>query len=84
MKGIISSVQEVSPQYGNTTYFISDDGKEDNQLEIYRGKYLDGADITEENKDNIKVGKKVTVAGKLVLYNTTIEFTTGSKIVSIE
>lgn len=85
VKGIISSVDQVSTEFGNTTYFISDDGKEDKQLEIYRGKYLDGAAITEENKDNIKVGKKVTVAGKLVYYNnTTIEFTAGSKIVSIE
>ena len=84
VKGIICSVQEVSAQYGNTTYFISDDGQDNNSLEIYRGKYLDGAAITEENAANIAVGKKVTVAGRLVLYGTTIEFTTGSKIVSIE
>lgn len=58
--------------------------KDNNSLEIYRGKYVDGADITEENAANIAVGKKVTVAGKLVLYGTTIEFTTGSKIISIE
>lgn len=84
VKGIICNVQEVSTQYKNTTYFISDDGKDNNSLEIYRGKYVDGADITEENAANIAVGKKVTVAGKLVLYGTTIEFTTGSKIISIE
>ena len=83
VKGIICNVQEVSTQYKNTTYFISDDGKDNNSLEIYRGKYVDGADITEENAANIAVGKKVTVAGKLVLYGTTIEFTTGSKIISI-
>ena len=83
VKGIISQVNEVSMQYGNATYFISDDGKTDSQLEIYRGYYINGERFTDENQ--IQEGKKVVVAGKLTLYNgETIEFTTGSKIISIE
>ena len=83
VKGIISQVNEVSTQYGNATYFISDDGKTDSQLEIYRGYYINGERFTDENQ--IQEGKKVVVAGKLTLYNgETIEFTTGSKIISIE
>ena len=85
VKGIICNVQEVSTQYGNATYFISDDGQDNNSLEIYRGYYLDGEKFTEATAGSIVAGKKVTIAGKLVYYNnTTIEFTAGSKIVSIE
>jgi len=84
VKGIICNVQEVSTQYGNATYFISDDGQDNNSLEIYRGYYLDGEKFTEATAGSIVAGKKVTIAGKLVLYGTTIEFTTGSKIISIE
>ncbi len=84
VKGIISQVNEVSTQYGNATYFISDDGKTDSQLEIYRGYYINGEKFSDETKDQIKEGKKVVIAGKLTLYGETIEFTTGSKIISIE
>lgn len=85
VKGIISQIDEVSTTHGNATYYISDDGTDTNQLEIYRGYYLNGDKFTEETKDLLAVGKKVTIAGKLVLYGgTTIEFTTGSKIISIE
>ena len=85
VKGIICNVQEVSTQYGNATYFISDDGQDNNSLEIFRGYYLDGEKFTEATAGSIVAGKKVTIAGKLVYYNnTTIEFTAGSKIISIE
>jgi len=83
--GIISQVDEVSTQFGNATYYISDNGDTDKQLEIYRGYYINGEKFTDDNKNMIIVGKKVTVAGKLVLFKgDTIEFTTGSKIISIE
>jgi DNA/RNA endonuclease YhcR with UshA esterase domain len=86
VKGIISQVNEVDTgQYGNATYFISDDGTDAKQLEIYRGYYLNGDKFTEDTKDMLSLGKKVTIAGKLVLYGgSTIEFTSGSKIMSIE
>ena len=80
--GIISSIKEVSPSYGNATYYISDDGTTANQLMIYRGYYLDGAKFTAV--DQIKVGDKVVVAGTVVnFYGNTPEYTTGSKIISI-
>jgi len=85
VKGIICNVNEVNLQYGNATYFISDDGQDNNSLEIFRGYYLDGEKFTEATAGSIVAGKKVTIAGKLVYYNnTTIEFTAGSKIISIE
>lgn len=79
--GTISQISEVSTTYGNAIYYISDDGSTSNQLEVYRGYYLDGEKFTSE--DQIKVGDKVVVYGQIVMYNTIAEITTGSSIVSI-
>lgn len=84
VKGTISQIDEVSVQYHNATYSISDDGTTANQLKIFRGKYIDGANFTAE--DQIKLGDKVVICGKLVNYkdkagNVTPEVTQGSKIV---
>ena len=83
VKGIISSISEIDTgTYGNATYFISDTGKEANQLEIYRGYGLNGDKFTKS--DDIKVGDEVVVYGKVVNFRgNTPEFTQGSKIVSI-
>ena len=82
--GIISQIDEVSTQFGNATYYISDDGKDTKQLEVYRGYAINGDKFSDETKDLLQLGKKVVIAGKLVLYKETIEFTAGSKIISIE
>jgi hypothetical protein len=81
VKGIITSIKEVSTSYGNATYFISADGTESNVLEIFRGYYYNGDKFTAE--DQLKVGDEVIVYGKLVNYNGTKEMTTGSSIYSI-
>ena len=83
VKGIVSSISEIDTgQYGNATYFISDTGKEANQLEVYRGYGLNGDKFTKS--DDIKVGDEVVVFGKVVSFRgNTPEFTQGSKIVSI-
>ena len=59
VKGKISQIKEVSTDFGNATYFISDDGTTTNQFEIYRGYYLNGDKFTAE--DQIKVGQTVVV-----------------------
>ena len=84
VKGIISQVDEVSAQYGNATYYISDDGTDAKQLEIYRGYGINGEKFTENTVGLLELGKRVVICGKLTLYKETIEFTTGSKIISIE
>jgi hypothetical protein len=82
VKGIISKIQEVSVQNGNATYFISDDGSEDNQLEVYRGKYLNGADFTSASQ--IKVGDVVIVKGKCKNFKgNTPEFDFGNVLYSL-
>lgn len=80
VKGKITNIQEVSPGYGNATYTISDEGK-DNALLVHRGYYLNGDMFTAE--DQIKLNDIVVVYGKLVDYKGTKEFTTGSSIYSI-
>ena len=81
VKGIVSSISEISTSYGNATYFISDDGSTDSELEIYRGYYLDGAKFTSE--DDLQVGDVVVICGELTLYYSTPEVTSGSSIISL-
>ena len=86
VKGIISDITEINTQYGNATYYISDDGKQENQLLIYRGYGLDGEKFTAE--DELTVGDAVIVCGVVTNYvnksgESTLEFTTGSKILDL-
>lgn len=70
--GYIHKIKEVSTQYGNATFFISDDLQNtQNDLTVYRAKYLENAKFTAE--DQVKVGDKVIMYGKLVDYNGTKE-----------
>ncbi len=81
VKGIISQIDDAfNPQYGNMTYYISDDGSQTGQLEIYRGFYLDGAKFTSAGQ--IAVGDTVIVCGQLQNWLGKVnEFTSGSKLV---
>ena len=81
VSGIVSTISEISTSYGNATYFISDDGSTDSELEIYRGYYLDGAKFTSE--DDLQVGDVVVICGELTLYYSTAEVTSGSSIISL-
>jgi hypothetical protein len=80
--GIISQVEYYS---SNTiTYWISDDGTTTSQLEVYKGKGLNGANFTA--KTDLNVGDQVTVYGTLKKFvkdtNTTPEFDQGSQLLS--
>lgn len=82
VKGIISQVDEVSTQYGNATYFISDDGTTTNQYQIYRGKGLNEANFT--NTNDLQVGDIVVIYGNAKTHNSTKELDTGSYLLSFE
>ncbi len=73
---------EIDPSYGNATYYISADGTANTQLEVYRGKYLGGANFL--TKDQLKVGDEVVVYGTIVNFKgNTPEYTAGSMLISI-
>lgn len=83
VKGIVAKVGSIDTvNYGNATYYISDDGTSTNDFEIYHGFYLNGEKFT--SKSQLKVGQTVVVCGKLTLFNTTKEMDKESKLISIE
>ena len=82
VEGVVSYIKEAyNADYGNANYNISDNGEDTNSLNIYRGFYIDGADFTAENQ--LSLGDKVVVKGKLSVYGTTSQFAQGSQVVSV-
>jgi len=87
VKGKISKVQSFSDKYKSITYYISDDGTENNQLQIYSGKGLNGAEFAAV--EDLSAGDVVVVKGKLKKYvnsktgATTLEMNQPNEIVSI-
>ncbi|MBR5176259.1 MAG: BACON domain-containing protein [Bacteroidales bacterium] len=73
VKGIVCKIDEISPQYGNATYYLSDDGSftAGGWLEVYRGLWLNGASITKG--DEFSVGDELTIEGSLMNYKGTPE-----------
>ncbi len=67
IKGKVVSVKEqYSTQYGNATFYISDDGKADNQFYVFRALYLDNKKYTEGT--TLNPGDEVVVCGTVVNY----------------
>ena len=84
VSGTIVEVSELSTQFGNASYTISDDGTSTSTLTVFRGKYLGNAKFTAE--DHINAGNKVVVCGVLKNYakdDTTTPQLTNSYLVSI-
>ena len=83
IQGVISQIDEVSTQYGNARYYLSNDGSTTDQLQVFRGLYLNGDKFTAPSQ--ISVGKKVLILGTLDFYETTSTPQVGrnSKIISI-
>lgn len=73
VKGVICKIMEMSAEYGNATYYISDDGKfdSDKSLQVYRGVGVNGAAI--KTGDEFAVGDEVTIICQLMSYKGTPE-----------
>ena len=80
-EGIICKVDSYNSTYHSITYWISDDGVDQNALQIYGGLGLNGADFS--SKDDLTVGDTVVIKGELTKYNTTYEYNLNSIIISI-
>ena len=80
IEGIISQITQTyqaSGNYGNATFFLSDDGATSSkQFEAYQVLYLSNEKWTSGQTD-IKVGDEVIIYGKVTYYNGTTPETTG-------
>ena len=77
VKGVITEVSEVSTQYGNATFTITDGTAFSENLVAFRLYYLNNGKFTELNQDVLKVGDSVILKGKLVNYNDTYQIGDG-------
>ena len=68
VKGIVTSIDEISTSYGNATFNLADNAADDasKQVTVFRAKGYNNEKITDENI--IKVGDVVVVKGKLQKY----------------
>lgn len=83
-KGIISRVTEApTASYWNATYYISDDGSQTNELQVYRGYYLDNAKFDAETAALLTAGKVVTITGNLT-GSYGCEYCQGNYLLSLE
>ena len=73
-------VSRLDGTYVNT-YWISDDGNTNNELEVYSGKYLNKVAFTAANQ--LHVGDVVVVKGKVKTYQSTKEFDSNSRLISV-
>ncbi len=69
---VVSIKEEFSTQFGNGTFYISEDGSALNQFYAYRVLYLGNKKFT-ANDTQIKVGDEVIICGIITNYNGTIE-----------
>ncbi len=66
VKGIISQVDSYNSNFGSITYWISDDGTTDNQMQVYSGLNLNQEKFTA--KGDLSVGDEVIVCGNVKMY----------------
>lgn len=82
VKGTVSQASEkLDPTYGSLSYYISDDGKKGNELQVYGGLSFEGKKFTSVN--DIKVGDVVVVYGKLKKFGTTYELDKNNILISL-
>lgn len=83
VKGIVSQAPtSLNETYGSLTYYISEDGKAENEFQIYSGLNIGGEKFT--SADQIKVGDEVVVFGTLKKYNNNYEMDYNNQLVSIK
>ena len=79
--GIVSQVTGYNNNYHSITYWISDDGTQTDELEVYGG--ISGIDgWTFNSVDDIQVGATVVIYGNLKKYGDTYEFDLNNQLVS--
>lgn len=79
-KGKISQIknQYTADDYGNATFYISEDGTQNNEFYCFRTLYLGNTKFAGGTK-NIKVGDEVIICGKVVNYKGNTPETASNK-----
>ncbi|MBR1800012.1 MAG: choice-of-anchor J domain-containing protein [Bacteroidaceae bacterium] len=73
VKGIVSQLKnDLNPDYGNLSYYISDNGKITEQFYVYRSLGLNKEKFTAD--EQVQLGDVVVVQGTVTNYNGTLEF----------
>ena len=73
IKGKVSKIKEqFGTQYGNATFYISDDGGHGNEFYVYQANYLGNQKFAKGDTE-LKVGDEVIINAKITNYNGTIE-----------
>ena len=81
VSGIVSQVDSYNSTYKSITYWISADGTTSGQqLQVYSGKGIDGADFS--GVDDVAVKATVVVKGTLKKHESTYEFDYNNELVS--
>ena len=80
VSGKVSQVDSFNDQFSSITYWISDDGTTNNQLEVYSGKGIGGAAFSAIG--DVEVGATVVVTGTLKKHNSIYEFDKNNQLVS--
>jgi len=76
VSGIVSQIGNLNSAGTSLTYFISDNGATTSQLQVYNGKYVNGANFT--SAELIATGDQVVVYGKLQDYQSTPEISSSN------
>lgn len=63
---VVSIEEEFGTQFGNATFYISDDGTTTNQFYVFQALYLGNKKYT--SGTNIKIGDEVIILGKVTNY----------------
>ena len=81
IKGKVSKIEEqFTTQYGNATFYISEDGSHGNEFYVYRVNYLANKKFASSDPE-LKVGDDVVINAKITNYNGTIETNKGEGFV---
>lgn len=80
VKGIVSKAPtSLNTKYNSLTYYISVDGKQEDELQVYSGKSFGGADFLA--KEDIQLGDVVIVKGNLKMYKDAAEIDANNELV---
>ena len=77
---VVTILEEYGKQYGNATFYISDDGTNKNQFEVYQAYYLGNKKYTGAPEEKqIQEGDDVIICGKVINFRGTTPETAARK-----